>query len=210
MPIARRVGRVPTHREEQPRLTGLVLAGGQSRRMGRDKTRIEVAGVPLVRRVADRLGEVCERVLVASGDGSSFIDIGLEEVADPVGFSGPLAGIVAGLEAAETELGAVVGADMPEVSPAVHVRLAQAWRGEAAVVPLVGERIQPLHGVYATRWAGRLRERLDHGRRGVIAALSDVGARGVGPEGWADLDADGRFARDLDVPDDLAPYEART
>jgi molybdenum cofactor guanylyltransferase len=171
--------------------------------MGRDKTRIEIGGEPLVRRAVRRLEGICERVLVSSADGASFLDLGLEEVADPTGTSGPLAGIVAGLEAAETELVAVVAADMPNVSPQVLLHLATHWRGEAAVVPLVDGRIQPLHGVYATRWAPRLRERLEDGRRAVVPALSDLAARVVGPEGWGDIDPDGSFARNVNRPEDL-------
>jgi molybdenum cofactor guanylyltransferase len=188
-------------------LTGLVLAGGSSRRMGRDKSRIEIGGEPLVLRAVRRLERLCAPVLVASGDGASFTDLGLTEVADPPGTTGPLAGVVAGLEAAETELVAVVGVDMPEIAPDVRVALADSWQGEAAGAPLVGGRIQPLHGVYATAWADRLRGRLEDGRRGLVAALSDLAARVVGPEGWGHLDPDGRFAADLDLPEDLDRYQ---
>jgi molybdenum cofactor guanylyltransferase len=189
------------------RLTGLVLAGGTSRRMGRDKTRLRVGGEPLVSRVARRLAPMCERVFVVSRDGSSYTDLGLEEIADPPGHSGPLAGIVAGLEAAGTPLAVVVAADMPEVDVEVLAVLRDEWKGEPAVVPVVAERIQPLHGVYATRWAPELRRALEAGRRGVVAALSDVGARVVGSEAWGHLDDAGRFATDLDLPTDLAGYE---
>lgn len=188
-------------------LTGIVLAGGTSRRMGRDKTRMEVAGEPLVTRVARRLASLCDRVLVVSRNGSSFGDLGLDEVADPPGHAGPLAGIVAGLEVAATPLAAVVAADMPQVDAEVLAILRDEWRGEPAVVPVVAERIEPLHGVYATQWAPELRRALESGRRGVVAALSDVGARVVGPEAWGHLDEVGRFATDLDLPGDLDRYE---
>lgn len=190
-------------------MTGLVLAGGASRRMGRDKTRLRLDGEPLVLRAARRLHRLCDRVLVASTDGASFGDLGVEEIADVADHHGPLAGIVAGLEAARTPLVAVVGADMPEVDVDVLGALAERWQGEPAVVPLVDERVQPLHGVYAARWAPELRAALEGGRRGVVAALSEVGARVVGPEGWGDIDPDARFAVDLDRPDDLERYGRR-
>lgn len=96
---------------------------------------------------------------------------------------------------------------MPDASPDVLARLADVWRGEAAVVPLVDDRVEPLHGVYATAAASTFRRLLAEGKRGVTHVLSTVGARVVGPEGWADLDPDGRFARDLDTPDDLAALD---
>jgi molybdenum cofactor guanylyltransferase len=135
------------------------------------------------------------------------LDLTLDEIADPPGHSGPLAGIVAGLEAADTPLAAVVAADMPEVDVAVLAALRDEWKGEPAVVPVVADRIQPLHGIYATRWEPELRRALEVGRRGVVAALSHVGARLVGAEAWGRIDADARFAIDLDRPADLVRYE---
>lgn len=187
-----------------PALTGLVLAGGASRRMGRDKATIEVDGEPLVLRLARRLETVAGRVVIASGDGRRLGDLPWEQVADVDAGAGPLAGIVAGLEAADTPLVAVVAVDLPHADPRVHERLAGLWHGEAAVLPLVHDRVQPLHGVYATAAAVSLRRELAAGRRGVTHTLSVLGARVAGPAVWADLDPAGRFARNLNRPEDLA------
>ncbi len=171
--------------------------------MGCDKATIEVGGEPLVVRVARRLESVSQRVLIASGDGRRLGDLPWEQIADARPGSGPLAGIVAGLERAETPLIAVVAVDLPDADPRVLAVLAALWRGEAAVLPLVGERVQPLHGVYATAHARGLRRILEAGKRGVTHALSTLGARVVGPEGWGALDPAGGFARNLNRPEDL-------
>lgn len=186
-----------------PALTGLVLAGGRGRRLGRDKALVEVAGEPLVVRAAHRLEQCCQEVFVASGDGRRLGELPWEQVADAVSEGGPLAGILAGLERATTPLVAVIAVDLPHLNPAVLQRLAGEWRGEAAVVPLVSGRIHPLHGVYATDEAPRLRRLLLAGRRAVIAALSELGARVVGEEGWADLDPSGSFVTNINRPTDL-------
>lgn len=190
---------------ERPPLTGLVLAGGRSRRMGRDKATIEVGGEPLVVRVARRLEPVCQRILIASGDGRRLGNVAWAQIADARPGSGPLAGIVAGLECAGTPLVAVVAVDLPDADPRVLDQLARLWQGEAAIVPLVGERAQPLHGVYATAHATAFRRLLQAGMRGVTHVLSTLGARVVGPEGWGELDPDGAFARNLNRPEDLPP-----
>ncbi|MDP8928953.1 MAG: NTP transferase domain-containing protein, partial [Actinomycetota bacterium] len=117
-----------------PALTGLVLAGGRGRRLGRDKALVEVAGEPLVVRAARRLEQCCQAVFVASGDGRRLGELAWEQVADAVSEGGPLAGILAGLERATTPLVAVVAVDLPHLNPAVLQRLAGEWRGEAAVV----------------------------------------------------------------------------
>ncbi|MGH3441203.1 MAG: molybdopterin-guanine dinucleotide biosynthesis protein B, partial [Nitriliruptorales bacterium] len=81
--------------------------------------------------------------------------------------------------------------------PAVLRLLAERWQGEAAVVPLVDGRVEPLHGVYARDAALRVRRLLYEGARGVTHAISHLGAVVVGEEEWqaADPDADLRRAR---------------
>lgn len=188
-------------------MTGLVLAGGRSRRMGRDKALIEVAGDALVLRVGRVLEEICDRVLVASGEADRY-GIAWEQVADVSPDTGPLAGILAGLEAADTDLVAVVAVDMPYANARVLRLLADRWMGEAAVVPLVDERIQPLHGVYATDAAPAFRRLVEAGKRSVVPALSELGARVVGEEVWGEVDPEGRFARNVNRPEDLHDLDA--
>lgn len=182
-------------------VTGLVLAGGRSRRMGCDKALLDVAGDALILRVGRVLEEICDRVLVASGEADRY-ELAWEQVPDSPG-TGPLAGILAGLEAADTPLVAVVAVDMPHANARVLELLADRWMGEAAVVPLVDERIQPLHGVYSTDAAPAFRRLLEAGKRSVVPALSELGARVVGEEIWGEVDPDGRFAHNVNRPEDL-------
>lgn len=182
-------------------LSGVVLAGGSSRRMGRDKALLEYGGEPLAARVARRISAICDDVVVASGDGVRLACLGLPQVADTHPGAGPLAGIVAGLEAARHELVAVVAADMPEAGPEVLASLARRWDGRSvAVVPRTGDRLEPLHALYARSAAPALRRRLDEGRRSVHEALAALGAQSVEA---AALDPTLRFARNLNEPGDL-------
>lgn len=187
-----------------PRLAGLVLCGGDSRRMGADKARLPVGGTPLAVHVARRLEPVCETVLLASGDGERYGDLGYPQVADVQEGGGPLAGIIAGLEVATTELVAVVAVDMPHASADVLRLLADRWRDEQSVLPSDGERLQPLHGIYATTAAEPLRAALVDGIRAVHAALDRLHVTVAGPEVWGRVDPDGRFLTNLNDPGDLA------
>ncbi len=83
----------------RPNTVGLILAGGQARRMGSDKGLLALAGRPLVSIVAQRLEPQVEEVIIsANGDPERFAFLDTEVVADGFGtFAGPLAGILAGL-----------------------------------------------------------------------------------------------------------------
>jgi molybdopterin-guanine dinucleotide biosynthesis protein A len=185
------------------RLSGVVLAGGASRRMGRDKALIDFEGEPLAVRVARRLAEACDDVVVASGDGRRLAWLGLPQVADVVPGAGPLAGIVAGLESARLPLVAVVAVDMPYVHAGVLLALAGAWAGEPAMVPLIAGRLEPLHAVYSAAAAGELRSRLEAGQRSVHEALRALGVRVVPGADLAGEDPGCRFALSLNRPEDL-------
>jgi molybdenum cofactor guanylyltransferase len=178
-------------------VTGLVLAGGKSVRMGTDKATLRWDGERLVDRAVGVLQVCCAQVLVASGDGVRLTGLPVPQVADAVHDAGPLGGLVAGLEAAAHDLVAVVAVDMPGADAGVLRRLAERWDGQAAVVPRTGRRLQPLHAVWAKTAAPDLRALLDHGERSVTAAAERLGALVVDADGW------GPFARNVNRPEDL-------
>lgn len=188
-----------------PTLSGVVLAGGASSRMGQDKALLVYAGEPLVARAARLLASFCDDVVLASGDGQRLGLLELPQVADVAPGLGPLAGIVAGLERAAHPLVAVLAVDMPYASGPLFGLLAQLWAGEPAVVPVVAEALEPLHAVYAREAASALRAALAGGQRSVRRAVAALGVRRVGPAEWAAVEPAGRFAGNLNRPGDLGP-----
>lgn len=177
-------------------LTGLVLAGGAGRRIGRDKAAIEVDGQSLLARVAGRLATRCPTVLVAGGDRA--LPAGpWRPIDDRPGGGGPLAGLLGALAVAETPLVAVVAVDMPHADPAVLAALADAWQGEAAVVPVAAGRPQPLHAVYATAGLPRLASLFDAGARSVTDVVRRTTAA------WVPVVGPARWAENINTPDDL-------
>lgn len=115
--------------EQSNQVIGMILAGGQSRRMGgREKAFIPLAGRPLLAHVLDRIGPGLAAILLnANGDPARFDAFSLPVRADVVaGFAGPLAGILTGLEwAAETHPGATHLLSAPCDAPFVPADLAE-------------------------------------------------------------------------------------
>jgi molybdopterin-guanine dinucleotide biosynthesis protein A len=161
-----------------PPTLGLVLAGGQARRMGGgDKARIRIGGVTILQRVLGCLGPQCDAIIInANGDPARFADTGLPVVADSVpDFAGPLAGILAGLDwaaanAQQCDWLLSVPGDCPFLPKNLVARLHQARL--AAGLPLAcagsGEWRHPVVAL----WPVTLREDL---RR----ALIDDGSRKI-------------------------------
>nr|WP_274386075.1 molybdenum cofactor guanylyltransferase [Paenibacillus polymyxa] len=141
------------------KVTGIIVAGGRSRRMGQDKALLEIDGATMLERMYTTLQQAAQRVVVVTRDNQGYGLSGMETVSDVFRGMGPLSGIHAGLSASTTEWGMVVACDMPFVQPEVlHDLLAvtkkwtelQGTREPAlqAVIPSMDGRIHPLLAVY--------------------------------------------------------------
>lgn len=151
-----------------PEVLGLILAGGQGRRLGgRDKALVDLGGRPLLAHVLERLRpQVGTVILNAAGDPARFDGYGLEVVADPLpGFQGPLAGILAGLRAAERRglpLVASVAVDTPFFPPDLVARLVEAARlaGTPLACAASGGRTHPVFGLWPVALIEELQQSL--------------------------------------------------
>ncbi|MGH2817455.1 MAG: molybdenum cofactor guanylyltransferase [Actinomycetota bacterium] len=184
-------------------MTGVVLCGGAGTRMGRDKALIEIGGKPLIRLIAERLTECADPILLASGRRRRFGNLPYEEIADAAPGAGPISGLVAALSASPHDLLAVAAVDMPFVNAEVFRLLSDRHTDEDAVVPVTHEGRQPLHAVYHRSALPHLADALSRGRYGLREALAALDVREVGREEWGAIDADGRFALNLNTQEDL-------
>jgi molybdopterin-guanine dinucleotide biosynthesis protein A len=163
---------------------GLIVAGGRSTRFGdRDKAVAELAGTPMIRRVADRIaGVVDELVINCREEQVAAIDDALPGGEPAPRFAldretdeGPTAGITRGLEGVSAEYALVVACDMPFVDPDFVAYLFERAAGHDAAVPRIGEWFQTTQAVYRTdAMAVACRRALDRGERRTVAPLSEL------------------------------------
>lgn len=155
-------------------IDGIVLAGGEGRRMGGGKAAIELRGEALVRRSVDILSPVCRRVVVTSRPDTPLpANLDIEVAYDAPGRAGPLAGISAGLVALRADDVLILACDLPLAAPAIHL-LADFPAGNAVMcVSMSGP--QPLCARVPRTPALAVAERLlREGRpsaRGLLTAL---------------------------------------
>ncbi len=184
---------------------GVVLAGGRSSRMGRDKALVEVAGRPMIQWVSDALQEVSGRALVVGRDLAPSVDA----IPDPgTRHRGPLAGLAAATAHAPGATLIVVAVDQPWVRPAT-LRAMLARTDTLAVVPVDdhGTR-QTTCAVYPSTALVDISEELEAG--GSIQSLLDrVAFDPVVPAEWQAWGEDGRSWFSVDTPEDEAEGLAR-
>ena len=165
--------------EIRDRYAGVVLAGGQSRRMGGgDKSLLDLDGRSMLARVLAALGpQVRTLVINANGDPARFAAFGLPVVADTVdGFVGPLAGVLAGLRWAATHAPdathvASVSADAPFLPVDLVSRLGDAIAGRPNAIAMArsGGELHPVIGLWPVHLADDLEAALAAGTRKVLA-----------------------------------------
>lgn len=102
-----------------PRVSALVLAGGQSRRMGRNKAFLDFDGAPLIERVIERVQSVCVETIIVANDLETYTRFGLRVVRDVYQGKGSLGGIFSGLQAASEEYALAVACDLPFLNDAL-------------------------------------------------------------------------------------------
>lgn len=157
-------------------MRAFLLAGGRSRRMGRDKARLELAGQPLVVHMLNKLAALgIQAILCGNRPDLAHLAPTLDD-ADLAGEGslGPLGGILAALEASDADLNLILAVDIPGL-PLAFLRwmMGRAERTQCpATVPFVAGRAQPLCAVYHRSLAPDLRQSLEAGQRRVFPTLT--------------------------------------
>lgn len=150
-------------------IEAVLLTGGRSSRMGRDKAAIPIDGVPMGERIARELARVCEPVTVV---GRSAIE-GFAFLEDEEEFAGPLVALSRVRPVAEFVF--VASCDLPLFDASVVEELAVRIGDADAAIPVVDGRLQPLCALYRASAFGRI----SPGQRRVMAWLGSLQAVGV-------------------------------
>jgi molybdopterin-guanine dinucleotide biosynthesis protein A len=173
-----------------PDVTGIVLAGGRSRRMGRDKAFLDVGGRPMIQRVVDALRAVCGEVLVVTKTPAAYRGLEARLVEDQDHKHAALIGLGSGLRAAVTPRAFVAACDLPFLSSAVVAWMCGLASDVDAVVPCVDGRWHPLHAVYARALLPVFEARLRSGALALTEVFQDLRVRAVTAGDISVLDPD--------------------
>jgi len=172
-------------------LSGVILAGGRSTRLGRDKALLELEGRTLVARTLDVLAQLTDDIIVVTSLAPHLLPPSARVVADRYVGAGVLAGVHAGLLAARGELAIVVACDMPFLNLDL-LRYIVSLAHEADIVVPRWTDVEPLHAVYRpAACLGPVESALARGERRIISFYHEVRVRYVERAEIARLDPQG-------------------
>jgi molybdopterin-guanine dinucleotide biosynthesis protein A len=163
--------------------TVVIMAGGQSKRMGTDKALLPINGMPMIENVCLALRPHFDEVVVSASDELSYGFLGVRVIADRIARQGPLAGLASALAGSGSELNFVIACDIPEVNMPFARHLLREAEGYDIVVPGNGEHVEPLYAVYRNTVVETIDGLLDSGERRVRALFDVCRTKVVDPSG---------------------------
>ncbi len=153
--------------------TAIIMAGGDSARMGRDKSMLLIEGQPMIKHIYDQLHPHFNQILISSNDISKYSFPGVDVVPDKVTGCGPLGGIASALKSSANELNFVTACDIPQVDTDLIKMMLRDCRDFDAVVPRIGlSQYEPLFAVYKKDTLVAIEAALLSGNNRIIDALS--------------------------------------
>ena len=187
-----------------------IIAGGQSRRMGRDKAFVELAGKPLIEHVLERSAELgqAETILITNQP-ALYAHLGLPMHQDILPNKGSLGGIYTALMKARREWTLTLACDMPFVKGSLlRAMIERMDDGADIVVPRVDGYPQGLHAIYKKTCIEPIAEQLAANRLKIIRFYDQMRVRYLDEADYAPFDPNGRSFTNLNTPAEVAAAES--
>jgi molybdenum cofactor guanylyltransferase len=187
-------------------ICAVILAGGQSSRMGFNKALLDFCGKPLIHVLVERILPVTDRILISSNDESSYRFLNIPVIPDQYSGQGPLAGLHAAMRRDICTLYIVLACDLPNLQAPLLSRLISFANGFDAVIPRTRDGLaHPLCAVYRQTCLPSFEKALLCGANKVIEAIvnSPLSIRWVTPDEGQFEDTD---LANINTPEDLRRF----
>ena len=142
-------------------MTGIILAGGKSRRMGENKAFIDTGGVPLFERVYRIFREIFPEIIIVANDANLFERYEARLQKDIVLNKGPLGGLYTGLFCSPSYHAFCTACDMPLLNPRLIKYMVEERDEYDVIVPKTRDGLHPLHAIYSKKCLSPMRQLLD-------------------------------------------------
>ena len=181
-------------------MTGIILAGGENRRMGSEKSFLVVAGKPLIEHIIAVHRKLFDTTIVVTRSPERYRGYPVVVVEDAMDLRGPLTGIYSGMLRSSDECHFVSACDMPFMNPRLIEYLAAQIEGYDAVVPRLNGMAEPLHAVYHRRLLPLIENCLKARRQKVQSLFERAKVRYVADDEIGSIDPEKRSFKNVNTP----------
>ncbi|MBL7890771.1 MAG: molybdenum cofactor guanylyltransferase [Bacteroidia bacterium] len=160
------------------KITGIILAGGKSSRMGFDKGLIEINNKPMVQYIIDQLKLITDTILIISNN-NEYNKFGHTVHADLIKNVGPIGGILTGLEYSQTKYNMVISCDTPFIKKNTLTELVKKIDKYDVIIASNKGEAHPLCGIYSKTIANQLRVLIENRQFKIRKAIQQFNTKVV-------------------------------
>jgi molybdopterin-guanine dinucleotide biosynthesis protein A len=184
-------------------ITGIILSGGKSTRMGENKAFIELEGVPIVRRIYTLFKELFQEVIIVTNQQELFKNFDSKIYSDLIPNQGALGGLYTGLFFSTFQYSFCVACDMPFIKKALVQYIIYHIEGEDVIVPRTEDGLQPLHAIYSKHCLGPIKKIMEQGKYKIIDFYNRVNVKIVEEKDFTLLDPLRESFINVNTPEEL-------
>jgi len=191
-------------------VTGVILAGGVSSRMGANKALLKIGNTPLIETIYRKLCRIFRDVIIITNTPGEYAFIPCRTAPDIFPDVGSIAGLHSGLVNSSTERIFVVACDMPLLNAELIRRLCAVDGEWDAVVPVNDAGyLEPLHAIYARSSLDGIQEALDQGNKSILLLFDRIRIRKVEWEEISGIEGAAESFRNVNTPEDFGAITKR-
>lgn len=184
--------------------TGIILSGGKSLRMGKNKAFIEIEGLPMIERILNLFKKIFNEILVITNDKNQFVHLDNVKIFnDLIPYKGALGGLYTGLFYSSYEYSFCVGCDMPFLNESLIKFLIKKINGEDIIVPKTEKGLEPLHAIYSKRCLSIIKSMIDSGKSRIIDIYPLLKIKIIEEREFIDLDPGKKSFLNINTPEEL-------
>lgn len=180
-------------------MTGLILAGGKSKRMGEDKALLKINTKTFVQEILEVFGSIFPEIIIISDNPHIYEGASIKVVPDIIWDKGPLGGLYTGLQLAKYHHCVIAACDMPFINKEVTRYMAEL-QGYQALVPYIKGRYQPLFAAYSKDCLPAIKARIQGGNLRMIDFIKGIDARILYEQELLPFDPDLRSFININTP----------
>jgi molybdopterin-guanine dinucleotide biosynthesis protein A len=189
--------------ESKNSISGIILSGGKSVRMGEDKAFIQVDGVPIISRIYDLFKELFQEVIIVTNQREFFRNFDSKICQDLIPDKGALGGLYTGLFFSSFQYSFCVACDMPFIKKSLIQYLIKNIQDDDVVVPRTKDGFQPLHAIYSKSCLNPIKRIIDEGKYKIIDFYRMVRLRIVEEHDFLSLDPFRESFINVNTPEEL-------
>jgi len=189
--------------ESKKEISGVILSGGKSIRMGKNKAFIQVEGVPIIERIHNLFRKLFWEVIIVTNEKDLFSNFDAKIFSDLIPDKGALGGLYTGIVFSSFYYSFCVACDMPFIKKSLVQYLIENAANEDVIVPRTKDGLQPLHAIYSKNCVDAIRRSIEEGKSKIIDIYDQVNVKIVDEKDFLCFDPGRESFINVNTPEEL-------